>query len=165
MSRISRVLAALVMAGIGAIAAADTVYKWVDGAGQIHYTDLPPRQSDARVLGVYQQESGDVDDSGYGDGNGYPDDSGEDEASPDAPGEAPRTPEPPVSDEAMAAAEADALKAKVEQCKAAQDRYQRYLESRRLFRETADGKRVYLTDKELAEARGRAKQAVDDYCS
>ena len=165
MSRISRVLAALVMAGIGAIAAADTLYKWVDGAGQIHYTDLPPHQSDARVLGVYQQESGDVDDSGYGDGNGYPDDSGEDEASPDAPGEAPRTPEPPVSDEAMAAAEADALKAKVEQCKAAQDRYQRYLESRRLFRETADGKRVYLTDKELAEARGRAKQAVDDYCS
>ena len=165
MSRISRVLAALVMAGIGAVAAADTVYKWVDGAGQIHYTDLPPRQSDARVLGVYQQESGDVDDSGYGDGNGYPDDSGEDEAAPDAPGEAPRTPEPPVSDEAMAAAEADALKAKVEQCKAAQDRYQRYLESRRLFRETADGKRVYLTDKELAEARGRAKQAVDDYCS
>ena len=64
----------------------------------------------------------------------------------------------------MAAAEADAAKAQVEQCKAAQDRYQRYLDSRRLFRETADGKREYLTDKELTEARARAKQAVDDYC-
>ena len=51
------------------------------------------------------------------------------------------------------------------QCKAAQDRYQRYIESRRLFRETADGKREYLTDQQLTEARARAKQAVDDYCS
>ena len=78
---------------------------------------------------------------------------------------APRTAEPPVSDEAMAAAEADAAKAKVEQCKEAQDRYQRYIDSRRLFREMPDGKREYLTDKELTEARARAKQAVIDYCS
>ena len=35
---------------------------------------------------------------------------------------------------------------------------------RRLFRE-ADGKRVYLTDKELDEARARAKLSVDEYCS
>ena len=162
MSRISRVLAALLMAGIGAVAAAETVYKWVDGSGQVHYTDLPPRQADARILGVYQQESGDVDEDGGDDYSEEGDDGG---GSPDASNDSPRTPEPPVSDAAMAAAEADAAKAKVEQCKAAQDRYQRYLDSRRLFRETADGKREYLTDKELTEARARAKQAVDDYCS
>lgn len=155
------------MAGIGAVAAAETVYKWVDGSGQVHYTDLPPRQADARILGVYQQESGDVDDEGYDDdyaeegGGGGDDDGNDDGASPNAPS----TPEPPVSDEAMQAAADDVAKAKVEQCKAAQDRYQRYIDSRRLFRETPDGKRVYLTDKELSEARGRAKQAVDDYCS
>jgi|SRR5688572_13043032 len=167
MSRIARVLAALLMAGIGAVAAAETVYKWVDGSGQVHYTDLPPRQADARILGVYQQESGEVDDEGYDDdysegAGGDGDDDGDDDgASPNAPS----TPEPPVSDTAMQAAADDVAKAKVEQCKAAQDRYQRYIDSRRLFRETPDGKRVYLTDKELAEARGRAKQAVDDYCS
>ena len=163
MSRIARVLAALVMTGIGTVAAAETVYKWVDGSGQVHYTDLPPRESDGRILGVYQQESGDVEEGDYGDD--YSEEGGEDGASPSAPPEAPGTPEPPVPEAAMAAAEADALKAKVEQCKAAQDRYQRYIDSRRLFRETPDGKRVYLTDKELSEARGRAKQAVDDYCS
>jgi Domain of unknown function (DUF4124) len=162
MSRIARVFAALVMAGIGAVAAAETVYKWVDGSGQVHYTDLPPRQADAKVLGVYQQESGDVDDDGYDDEN--TDEGGDDGASPNAPTDAPSTPEPPVPDDVMAAAEADALKAKVEQCKAAQDRYQRYIESQRLYRES-NGKRVYLTDQELTEARGRAKQAVDDYCS
>ncbi len=151
------------MAGIGAVAAAETVYKWVDGSGQVHYTDLPPRQSDAKILGVYQQESGDVDEGDYGDDD--PEEGGDDGAAPNVPTSAPDTDEPPVSDAAMAAAESDALKAKVEQCKAAQDRYQRYIDSRRLFRETPDGKRVYLTDKELSEARGRAKQAVDDYCS
>jgi hypothetical protein len=163
MSRIASVLAALVMAGIGAVAAAETVYKWVDGSGQVHYTDLPPRQSDAKILGVYQQESGDVDEGDYGDDD--PEEGGDDGAAPNVPTNAADTDEPPVSDAAMAAAESDALKAKVEQCKAAQDRYQRYIDSRRLFRETPDGKRVYLTDKELSEARGRAKQAVDDYCS
>src|SRR5688572_10138024 len=106
MLRIARVLAALVMAGIGAVAAAETVYKWVDRSGQVHYTDLPPRQADARILGVYQQESGDVDDDGYDDD--YPDEGGDDGddggdddgASPNAPS----TPEPPVSDAAMQAA-------------------------------------------------------------
>lgn len=151
------------MAGIGAVAAAETVYKWVDGAGQIHYTDLPPRQGDARILSVYQGESGIADDSGFDED--YSEEGSDGGGAPDSSGGTPPSPEPPVSDEAMAAAEADALKAQVEQCKKAQDVYQRYIDSRRLYRETADGKREYLTDKELTEARGRAKQAVDDYCS
>jgi hypothetical protein len=64
MPRIAKIIAALAMAGIGAFAGAETVYKWVDGSGQVHYTDLPPRQGDAKILGVYQQESGSVDEEG-----------------------------------------------------------------------------------------------------
>jgi Domain of unknown function (DUF4124) len=164
MSRNSKVIWALLMAGVAAIATADTVYKWVDSAGQIHYTDLPPRQGDAKILGVYQQESGDVQDDSADNGN-YSEEGGENGNDASQPQTAARTPEPPPSDEAMKSAEQDAAKAKVEQCKAAQDRYQRYLDSRRLFREKPDGQREYLTDKELTEARARAKQAVDDYCS
>ncbi len=164
MSWTCRVLAALVMAGIGAVAAAETVYKWIDGAGQVHYTDLPPRQDDAKILGVYQQESGSVEEE-EGAGDDYTEGGDDSGSAPDATTESPRTAEPPVSDEAMAAAEADTAKAKVEQCKEAQDRYQRYIDSRRLFRELPDGKREYLTDKELTEARANAKQAVIDYCS
>ena len=160
MVRFSRVMCAVLLAGVAAVAGAETVYKWVDTAGQVHYTDLPPRQAGARILGVYQQEAGTIDE---GESDDYSD-QGETGEPPDTGSESPSTPEPPVSQEAMAAAEADAEKAKVEQCKAAQDRYQRYVDSRRLFRETPDGKRVYLTDKELTEARARAKQAVDDYC-
>ncbi|HEU5468757.1 MAG TPA: DUF4124 domain-containing protein [Steroidobacteraceae bacterium] len=163
MARIFKVIAALAMAGIAAVAGAETVYKWIDGSGQVHYTDLPPRQADAKILGVYQQEAGVVEETESGDD--YTEEGDDSGADPSPPSESPRTPEPPPSAEAMAAAEADAAKAQVLQCKEAQDRYQRYIESRRLFRETPDGKRVYLTDKELTEARARAKQAVDDYCS
>ena len=159
--------AALLLAGVAAMAAAETVYKWVDGSGQVHYTDLPPRQGDAKVLGVYQQEAGDRRRRGRRRATTTPR-----KAATTATRIAPTQSGAPTHagaagfrTQAMAAAEADAAKAKVEQCKAAQDRYQRYIESRRLFRETADGKRVYLTDKELTEARARAKQAVDDYCS
>jgi hypothetical protein len=164
MVRFSGVVCALLLAGVAAVAGAETVYKWVDSSGQIHYTDLPPRQSGARILGVYQQEAGTIDEGESDGSDDYsdPDDGG---GAPDTGSETPSTPEPPVSQAAIAAAEADAAKAKVEQCKAAQDRYQRYIDSRRLFRETPDGKRVYLTDQELTEARARAKQAVDDYCS
>jgi hypothetical protein len=160
MVRISGVVCAVLLAGVTAVAGAETVYKWVDSSGQVHYTDLPPRQSGARILGVYQKEAGTIDEEESGSDS----DEGDSDLPPEQDSESPRTPEPPVSDEAMAAAQADAEKAKVEQCKAAQDRYQRYIESRRLFRETPDGKRVYLTDQELTEARARAKQAVDDYC-
>jgi hypothetical protein len=145
----------VLMAGLAAGAAAETVYKWVDGRGQIHYTDLPPQQADAKILGIVHQ-AGVVDEEESGDDyDDYDDEGGDGMAT---------TPEPPVSREAMQAAANDAEKAKVEQCKAAQDRYQRYIESRRLFREE-NGKRVYLSDQELAEARARAKQAVDDYCN
>jgi hypothetical protein len=162
MSRISRVLWALVLTGVAAVATAETVYKWIDGSGQTHYTDLPPRQGDAKIVGVYQQEAGTVEDEA-GDNGNYSEEGGDD--SNEQASAQPKSQEPPPSQAAVQAAENDAAKAKVEQCKAAQDRYQQYVNSRRLFRETPDGKREYLTDKELSDARARAKQAVDDYCS
>ena len=152
-----KILVGFLMAGLTLVATAETVYKWVDGAGQIHYTDLPPKQADAKLLSVTHGPSN-LGDEANSDESDYDDDAAANAASGTS------TPEPPVSQAALAAAQDDAARAKVEQCKQAQDRYQRYIESRRLFREEA-GKRVYLSDQELTEARARAKQAVDDYCS
>jgi uncharacterized protein DUF4124 len=162
MSRISKVVWVFVMAGVAAVAAAETVYKWVDASGQVHYTDLPPNQDGAKLIGTYEQESGIVDEGDFADEAGG-DDETDDASTPPSNEAVP--PEPPVSQQAMAAAQADTAKAQAAQCKEAQERYKRYTESRRLFRDTPDGKREYLTDKELTEARARAKQTVIDYCS
>lgn len=156
---LQKFLVALLLAGLTVVAAADTVYKWVDSRGQVYYTDLPPTQADAKILGIFTPEFDVLDE-------------GEDEGEAGDSGESPSTPlsdnesgEPPIDSEAMAAVQADVANARTKQCKEAQERYQRYLESRRLFRETPDGKRQYLTDQELTEARVRAKQSVDEYCS
>ncbi len=160
---LNKILLALLMAGLTAGATADAVYKWVDGTGQIHYTDLPPKQNDAKILSVSHGPGNFGEDEGS-DGDDSGDDSDDQDGGATTLPSTTATPEPSVPEEAMAAAQNDAARAKLEQCKQAQDRYQRYIDSRRLFREE-DGKRVYLSDQELTEARGRAKQAVDDYCS
>ncbi|MBM4219423.1 MAG: DUF4124 domain-containing protein [Gammaproteobacteria bacterium] len=165
MVRFSGVVCALLMAGVAAVAGAETVYKWVDGSGQIHYTDVPPGQPDARILGVYQKEAGTIDEEESADDSGGGGGGDDWESPPEAGPASPGTPEPPPSEAAMAASQADTAKAQAQQCQVARERYQRYVESRRLYRETPDGKREYLTDKELTEARARAKQTVDDYCS
>lgn len=148
---LQKFMVAMLMAGLTVIAAADTVYKWSDSRGQIHYTDLPPTQSDAKILSVSHRESAARDDEqagdeGDGDNNGSQSDGST------------------VDHKAMAAVEADVSSAKVKQCKDAKERYQRYVESRRLFRQTADGKREYLTDEQLNDARVKAKQAMDENC-
>jgi hypothetical protein len=169
--RISGFFLAILTGCFAAAATAETVYKWVDGAGQVHYTDLPPSRTDAKIIGIYEQESGIVEEGDFGDSGeggeegdtGEPSEQGADEANPAAT--PPSPPEPPISQQAMAESRADAERVKAEQCKEAQARYKSYTESRRLFRPLPNGEREYLTDKELEEARARAKQTVTDYCS
>ena len=82
MQRIPAFVWAILIASAAVTASAETVYKWVDGSGQVHYTDLPPRQADAKLLGVYQQEAGTVDEEG---GDDYSEEGGDDAlATPDA---------------------------------------------------------------------------------
>ena len=160
---LQKILVTLLMAGLTVVAAADTVYKWSDGRGQIHFTDLPPTQADAKILSVSHRDSDALDEVSEGDEG----DSGNGDDGSNGPTVLPSgndSSEPPVDSEAMAAVQKDVSNAKAKQCKEAQERYQRYVESRRLFRETKDGKREYLTDKELTEARVHAKQSVDESC-
>jgi hypothetical protein len=164
---LQKFMVALLMAGLTVAASADNYYKWSDSQGQIHYTDLPPTQSDAKILGVFNKESS-IADEEPGDDQGNGGDNGDEANNDNGPTVLPSgndTSEPPVDNEAMAAVQKDVSNAKAKQCKEAQDRYQRYVESRRLFRETKDGKREYLTDQQLAEARVHAKQAVDESCN
>jgi hypothetical protein len=155
---LQKLLVAFLMAGLTVVAAADTVYKWADSRGQVHYTDLPPTQSDAKVLGIYHQESSIMDEE---EGDEESDNGEEPSTVPSDDGSG----EPAASGDTVASVEADVAIARVKQCKEARIRYQKYVESRRLFRETPDGKRQYLTDQELAQARVRAKQSVDEFCS
>lgn len=151
-------LVTLMLAGMATVANGATVYKWVDARGQVHYTDLPPRDAGARLLATYHDWAG-FDDPRLEDGSSV-------EALPPAAAEPEEEQESSSGDDVTAAAavQRDVDAKRAEQCKQAQARYTQYIESQRLFRSTPDGKRQYLTDAELTQARIDAKKAVDDLC-
>jgi hypothetical protein len=148
-----KAIVVLMLATFATVAAAEVVYKWVDTRGQIHYSDLPPSEAGAKLLGTYQRdllpEAVDQADDNVGTA-----------AQPDT---APPGDEPSAAD--AAAVQRDVARVRAEQCTKAQARYKTYVESRRLYRETADGKREYLTDSELTAARLQAKKDVDEFCN
>ena len=141
----------LLLAGLATVAVAENVYKWSDAQGQIHYTDRPPSDRSATIIEILDRRLVEEVDS-------VPADTSDDTSGA----------EPPAADQASPSAavavQRDLEQARSEQCKQAQARYKTYISSQRLFRETADGKREYLTDAELSAARIQAKQAVDDLC-
>jgi hypothetical protein len=146
-------LITLMLAGIATVAAADTVYKWVDSGGQVHYTDLPPDEPGARLIGVFERDMVIPAEEEGGAG----------ETGPDFYESSPPTDEEATAD-AAAAVQRDLDAVRSDQCKQAQERYKTYIESRRLYRETPDGKREYLSDAELSQARVEAKKEVDEFC-
>jgi hypothetical protein len=147
-------LITLMLAGLATVAAADTVYKWVDRGGQVHYTDLPPDQAGAKLIGVFERDMVMAADEEGG---------GAEEAGPDVYDSGPALEEVATAD-AAAAVQRDLDAVRSGQCKQAQERYKTYIESRRLYRETPDGKREYLSDAELSKARVEAKKEVDEFC-
>jgi hypothetical protein len=152
---LSKMLVTLMLAGVATVAAAETVYKWVDTRGQVHYTDLPPREPGARILATYEgsipvgEEEEDTGESG-------PDPLPPGFKESDAPDGDTRA--------AAAAVQRDLSAIRAEQCQKAQERYRQYIESRRLYRTLPDGQREYLSDAELSAARVEAKKEVDEYC-
>ncbi len=148
------ILVTIMLAGLATTAVAETVYKWVDTRGQVYYTDRPPTQADAKLLGVFERDPGLVDEE-----------TDQDEGSGSSPPVTRPVGQPAASSATVAGVQQDLDKARSEQCKQAQERYKTYVESRRLFREDKDGQRVYLSDEELMKARIAARQAVDEYCS
>jgi hypothetical protein len=138
-------------------ASADTeVYKWVDPQGRIHYSDRPP-PSEGKLLSMEAAASARPHVAAP---------SPSAVATPPAPRSA-ATPAtlPPTPGEIRQKVEADVATAHAEQCKTAQDRYQKYVNSRHLYREGPNQERVYLTDAELETERLNAKREADEACS
>jgi hypothetical protein len=127
------------------------VYKWKDAQGRIHYTDRPP-PPDGVLLAIetnyYAKRDG---------------------SQPSPPVRTPAAPSDAPSPAAQAAlrnaVQQDVSAARTEQCKQAQERYQSYVITRRLFKEGENGERVYLSDAEVEEARINAKRELDEACA
>jgi hypothetical protein len=140
MSRLVPITAFIVL-GTLSVARAD-VYRWVDDKGEPHY-------SDQWVPGSTVIKT--------------------DKAHPGSTMSAPKTPSDhaaqQVEDQKNArAVQQDVAKSHDAQCKSAQDRYMKAIESRRVYKEGADGARVYLSDADIDAYRESARKDVQAAC-
>ena len=136
-----------------ASAFAGDVYRWKGPDGTWHYSDQP-RPGAELVRGSQVSRAPGV----------------ESQAAEPAPqAEAPAEPVPyeplPVSDAVAQEVRAAAAAAKTEQCKKAEEMYQRAIQARRIIKSTdAQGKNVFMTEAEADQARMQARANRDLAC-
>ena len=146
-------IAAFVASAFMAASADTEVYKWVDPQGRIHYSDRPP-PSEGKLLSMESTPSA------------HQHAAAERSTAPPSSA-APRSNASPSADSNSRMRETienDVANAHAEQCKAAQDRYTMYVNSRHLYREGPNKERIYLTDAELETERLNAKREADERC-
>ena len=142
----SLVMLTLATATLATGTAAADVYKYKDEKGNTLYTDKPPLLP-AERLDVQSQRTDIVAVQAR------------QEAEQKTAATAPRkqTPEPKEVAELTA-------KDKVERCAKSRERYDKYMNSQKLYEQGADGERRYLSSDELDAARAAAKASMDVMC-
>jgi hypothetical protein len=132
-------------------AAAD-VYKYKDEKGNVHYTDKPP-ELPAERLNVKSQRTDVV---------------AVQERSAAEQKQRAASAEQQQKARAQAADQQEATqlsaKDKAERCAKARERYDKYMNSQRLYEQGQDGERRYLSSEELDAARAAAKSSMDVLC-
>jgi len=131
---------------------ASEIYKWVDEDGSVHYGDRPtgaaseehlsissrptnPAVVQARVVTRLSAQT----------------------AKAEAEANAPKGP----SEEELRAEARD----RAEKCSTYRQRLEKFVQSRRLYREDESGERIYLDEEQTQAARERVQNQVEEYCS
>ena len=134
-------------------AVANEVYKWTDDEGTVHYRDRPTGAPSEVRLGISYNRT----DKGVI----------QQQQAARVETQATRQERSDAADEAdrAAAAEAAAAAGQQKQCDSYRASLERYAQSRRLYREGANGERTYLDDDEMTQARKRLEDHIAKNCS
>ena len=144
--------AALVL--VAGAATAQTVYKSVGEDGTVTYTDRPVASEQLETVEGLDIVATDIDQVNAGKAEAKKQAKYDDAADDIRDNQA-------AEDAELQAALADQREAA---CRAANARFEKYTNARRLYRETPDGDREYLNDSELDAERADAARAVDELC-
>ena len=140
-------ITALILAGTFSVAWAD-VFRWVDEHGEPHYSDQWVPGSTVIKTNKARPSSDTLTPSGQkslvASGNKVSEQ---------------------LDDQANArAVQEDVAKTRAAKCKAAQDRYTKAIENNRVYKQTKDGEREFLSDAELDAYRETARKDVQGLC-
>jgi hypothetical protein len=151
---IMRKLASLAVLSLlaGAALATGEIYRWKDSSGNWIYSDQP--RPGAEVVRSGRRPT--------------PADNAPTVASTSTRASATSTTRAangsPVSDEVARQVRQDAANTKADQCKKAEESYQRAIQSRRMYKTDAKGNRSFLSDAEIDSARLEARSNRDIAC-
>lgn len=146
-------IALMLTAAMAGGAHASEIYKWVDEDGNVHYGDRPTGEPGVERMAIASRPT-----------NRENVDSGvaarlEREAQREESREAAAAEK--QRDEELQAEAAE----RAEKCTTYRDRLQKFLTSRRLYREDDNGERVYLDEGQMQSAREKVQEQVEEYCS
>lgn len=142
---------AAVAVAVSAAALAGDVYKYIDADGNVHYVDRPTGEPSEQRLAIVSK----------------PTDQSAVQARVQARVDVRNTareaaaaaPEEPTREEIRAEREK-----RQQECQAFRDRLERFVQSRRLYREDEQGERVYLDEEQTRTARDRVAQQIQEHC-
>lgn len=139
-----RSLLLLTLAAAPLVAGSADVYKYTDAKGNVQYTDKPPSLPAERI-NIQSQRS-------------MPAPQPTQQTAATTPSQpANKTPVPQNTTTTTADDKGDA-------CAKARERYDRYMNSQKLYEQAENGERRYLSDSELDAARASAKASMDVLC-
>ena len=145
-------LALILAVTVTGTASASEIYKWVDEDGGIHYGDRPTGAASEERLTVRSRPTDPeaVQSQVVARLNAQ---------TTRAEAEA-NAPQGPSEEELRAEA-----RERAEKCSTYRQRLEKFVQSRRLYREDESGERVYLDEDEAQAARERVQNQVEEYCS
>lgn len=128
------------------------IYKWTDEDGNVHFTDKPVEE-DAERVAIQSRRTNPERVKAQVQAR-------TEAAARAAEEEAAAEPQGPTQEELQARAEQRA-----KQCAKYRERLQRFVQSRRIYREDENGERVYLSEEEMQKAREDVENKVQEYCN
>lgn len=142
--------AAAVLAGGTALAS--DIYRYTDADGNVHYVDRPTGAPSEERVAIASSRTDNVQVQARLEARNTRREQVAAAESGDEP-------------EMTRAEELAERQAQAKKCQMYRDRLETFVTSRRLYREEANGERVYLDEAETQEARDQAQALVEEHCS
>lgn len=132
--------------------ASETVYKWTDQSGRVHFSDQPVRDADVEEMKVTPSQPA-------------ADDGAEDEEESEAPAEdAPAPGDAAAKAAKQAEMEKQQKQIREQNCQIARQTLEHNESIERMYRVDANGERVFLSDEEREMVLNKSREDVEKWC-
>lgn len=142
----------MIVVSTSGIAFANDIYKWTDEDGNVHYGDRPTGDATEERMAISSRSTNSVKVQARAQSRYAP-------KEPAAEAVA-NEPQGPTEDELRVQAEE-----RREKCDTYKARLQKFVQSRRLYKQDENGERVYLDEDQTQAARERVENQVQEYCN